>query len=447
MQEMKRKTWARAPRLARFPFNVSFQTIRARLVVPVGTPPMENGAVVVNGSRIHSVSRWKDLDPVCRRQAIDLGESVLLPGFVNGHCHLDYTAMSGQIPPPRRFVDWLQNIMEAKSAWSRAQFVESWVAGAQMLEQSGVTSVLNIESVPELLPEVWPATALRLCSCLELINLQSPQTAKSLVRAAVQKSRQLESRHANRCGLSPHALYTATDELLLSARDAARAQSRLLITHVAESAEEDAMYRSATGPLLEWLQTRRQTAHCGEGSPVSILDRLGYFRAPVVAAHVNYLAPEDERILAKRNVAVAHCPRSSRYFGHALFPWRRLRNAGVNIALGTDSLASTPKTGKANPRLDFFAELACLADQKDAPAPHEILQFATMNGAKALRQENELGQLSPGFLADAVAIPYAGRTETFAEAVVHHRGGVFASMIHGRWIRQNDDLPQIDGRR
>ena len=408
------------------------------MVVPVGSPPMENGAVVVRGSRIHSVSRWKDLDTAHRRQVVDLGESVLLPGFVNAHCHLDYTAMSGQIPPPRRFVDWLQNIVEIKSAWSLAQFSESWIVGARMLEQSGVTSVLNIESVPELLPEMWQTTALRLCSCLELINDRSPQSAKSLVCAAVQKSRQLESRHANRCGLSPHALYTATDELLLSARDAARSQSRLLTTHVAESAEEDAMYRSATGPLLEWLQTRWQTAHCGEGSPVSILDRLGYFRAPVVASHVNYLAPEDERILAKRNVAVAHCPRSSRYFGHAPFPWRRLRNAGVNIALGTDSLASASKTGKANPRLDFFAEFACLAGQEEAPSPREILQFATVNGAKALRRENELGQLSPGFLADAVAIPYAGRTETFAEAVVHHRGGVSASMIHGRWIRQNN---------
>lgn len=403
---------------------------------------MENGAVVVNGSRIYSVCRWKELNPAHRRQVVDLGESVLLPGFVNCHCHLDYTAMSGQIPPPRRFVDWLQNIVAIKSDWNRAKFAESWIAGAQMLEQSGVTSVLNIESVPEMLPEVWRATALRLCSCLELINVQSPKNTKSLVRSAIQKSRELESRHTNRCGLSPHALYTATDELLLSARDAARSQSRLLTTHVAESAEEDAMYRSATGPLLKWLQTRWQTAHCGEGSPVSILDRLGYFRAPVVAAHVNYLAPEDERILAKRSVAVAHCPRSSRYFDHASFPWRRLRNAGVNIALGTDSLASTPKTGKTNPRLDFFAEFACLAGQKEAPCPREILQSATMNGAKALRRENELGQLSPGFLADAVAIPYAGRTENFAEAVVHHRGSVSALMIHGRWLRQNnDDLP------
>ena len=409
------------------------------MVVPVGSPPMENGAVVVHGSRIHSVSRWKDLKSEHRRQVVDLGESILLPGFVNCHCHLDYTAMSGQIPPPRRFVDWLQNIVGIRSAWSRAQFAESWIAGARMLEQSGVTSVLNIESVPELLPEVWPATALRLCSCLELINARSPQAAKSLVRAAVQKSREFESRHTNRCGLSPHALYTATDELLLSARDAARSQSRLLTTHVAESAEEDAMYRSATGPLLQWLQTRWQTVHCGEGSPVSILNRLGYFRAPVVAAHVNYLAPDDERILAKQNVAVAHCPRSSRYFGHAPFPWRRLRDAGVHIALGTDSLASAPKTGKTNPRLDFFAEFACLADQEDAPSPHEILQFATVNGAKALRRENELGQLSSGFLADAIAIPYTGRAETFAEAVVYHQGSVFVLMIHGRWIRQNND--------
>ncbi len=423
---------------------MSLQTIRSRIIAPIGRPPIENGALILDGSSIRAVSRWKDLALTRPNPVADLGETILLPGFINCHCHLDYTALAGKIPSPRGFADWLQSLIALKASWSRAQWTASWLAGAHMLEQSGVTAVVNIEAAAEKLPELWQATPLRLFSCLELIDVRTPGAAKSIVEAAIQKSRAFESQHPNRCGLSPHALYTATDDLLLRAQAAAQLESRLLTTHIAESSEEDAMYQSAAGPLHQWLQAQGQTApHCGEGSPVAILDRLGYFRAPVIAAHANYLAPADERILAEHNVTVAHCPRSHRYFGHAPFPWQRLRAAGVNIVLGTDSLASTEQTGENAARLDFFAELACLAAQDNAPAPHEILQCATVNAARAIRRKRELGQLAPGFLADLIAIPYTGKMENLAEAVIHHRGNVAASMIRGRRLPITGHRPPV----
>ncbi|MCS1407152.1 MAG: Aminodeoxyfutalosine deaminase [Verrucomicrobia subdivision 3 bacterium] len=415
------------------------QAIRSRIVVPVGKPPIENGAVVINGSRITAVSPWEEL-PRPRQEAVtDLGEVILLPGFINCHCHLDYTEMAGMIPRLQHFADWIKAIIAIKATWSYTEFAKSWITGAHMLEQSGVTSVVDIEAVPELLPEVWNATPLRLWSCLELINVKSPDTATSMVKSARQKAHELETQHTNHCGLSPHALYTASDDLLQQAEITARAESRLLTTHVAESSEEDAMYHSATGPLYQWLRSQGRLEHSGEGSPISILDQLGYFNSPVIAAHVNYLAPNDPHILAAHGVTAVHCPRSHHYFGHDAFPWQRLNEAGVNITLGTDSLASIGKVGGDIPRLDFFAEFASLAATDKAPPPHKALKWATTNAAKAIHQENELGQLSPGFLADIIAIPYAGTIGAAVEAIVGYRGSVAAAMIHGRWIIQDGD--------
>src|SRR4029077_12029902 len=89
--------------------------LRARVVLPVSGPPIQNGTVTVRGNRISAVGRWRDLSPDCRSEAVDVGDVVLLPGLVNAHCHLDYTHMAGQFSPPKLFSDWLKLITSTKA--------------------------------------------------------------------------------------------------------------------------------------------------------------------------------------------------------------------------------------------------------------------------------------------------------------------------------------------
>ncbi len=117
--------------------------LRARVVVPVARPPIPDGAVLVRHSRIAAVGRWRDLSDA-RGPVIDLGRVILLPGFVNAHCHLDYTAMAGYFPPPKVFTDWLKLINAANAAWTPADFAQSWTMGAQMLVRTGTTTVGDI---------------------------------------------------------------------------------------------------------------------------------------------------------------------------------------------------------------------------------------------------------------------------------------------------------------
>src|SRR5262245_17406241 len=107
--------------------------LRARIVLPVSRPAIEDGAVVISGNRIISIGRWADFESHGSKEVVDLGESILLPGLVNGHCHLDYTRMGGSISQPRSFADWIKAVVALKGAWSHFDFAQSWQEGAKML--------------------------------------------------------------------------------------------------------------------------------------------------------------------------------------------------------------------------------------------------------------------------------------------------------------------------
>lgn len=407
--------------------------LRARVVLPVARPPLADGAVLISGRRIAAVCRWRDLRAAKPGQVADLGEVALLPGLVNAHAHLDYTHMAGQLPPPRGFSDWLKLITETKSGWSLADYAASWQAGAQMLLRTGTTTVADIEAVPQLLPEAWAATPLRVFSFLELIGIKGAAQPRAVVREAAARLGALRHRRC-RVGLSPHAPYSTVPELIRLSVRAARRRNWRLTMHVAESAPEYEMFARGRGELYDWLRrSGRDMSDCGRGSPVRHLHRCGALSERLLVVHANYLARPDVALLARHRVPVVHCPRSHDYFRHDPFPWRRLLRAGVNVCLGTDSLASVYQARRERVELSLFAEMRALARSAPGLSARRILRMATVNGARALGMEGQLGELGEGAGADLVALPFAGKTADAYEGVLHHEGAVSASMIDGQW--------------
>jgi cytosine/adenosine deaminase-related metal-dependent hydrolase len=407
--------------------------LRARVVVPVSQPPIENGAVIVSGNRIRAVGSWPDLQPHATGEMADLGEVILLPGLVNAHCHLDYTDMAGLLPPPKTFTDWIHLMISAKAQWGYADYARSWLNGARMLLQTGTTTVADIEVVPDLLPEVWDATPLRVFSFLEMTGIRARREPRVVLREAVEK---IDSLAHPRCraSLSPHAPYSTLPELLrLSAREARR--RRLTITtHVAESAQEFEMFVHARGAMHAWLKrNERDMADCGLGSPVEHLARNVVLGKNLLAVHANYLGPKDAALLAERKVSVVHCPRSHFYFKHRPFPLGRLLKAKVNVCLGTDSLATVYKTRREKAELNLFEEMRALAGGHPRLSPKKILQMATVNGAKALGMAGRIGELSKNAFADLIAIPFSGKCSDAFEATVNFHDHIHVSMIGGKW--------------
>ena len=407
--------------------------LRARTILPVSLPPIEDGAVIISGNKIRTIGAWADLKPESDEKVLDLGEVILLPGLVNAHCHLDYTDMAGELPPPKTFTDWIPLITAAKTNWSYSEYAHSWLHGAHMLLKTGTTTVADIEAMPDLLPDAWDATPLRVISFLEMTGIRARRDPKQILREAVEK---IDSLSHARCSasLSPHAPYSTLPELLRLTGTLARKRKWRITTHIAESQEEFEMFARARGRMFDWLKrNERDHSDCGLGSPVKHYARQKMLGENLIAAHVNLLAHGDARLLGRHRVHVVHCPRSHAYFRHPPFLRERLANAGVNLCLGTDSLATTRKIGKQKPELNMFEEMRLLAASDKKISPEEILRMATINGARALGLAGQAGELSKNAGADLIAIPFAGKFAQAHDALLTHAANVSASMIDGRW--------------
>jgi cytosine/adenosine deaminase-related metal-dependent hydrolase len=355
--------------------------LRARTVVTMDGPPIENGAVAIDANRIVDVGTF---DEVRMRQAgeiVDLGEQALLPGLINAHCHLDYTSLRGKIPKPKSFTDWIRAINREKAKLSPADYVASINQGFAEAKRFGTTTIANLTAFPELIPQVQPA--IRAIWFAELIDVRA---SVDVDLAEVQ-------------GLAPHAPFTASADLYRRCE----ARGGLLTTHLAESREEMAMFRDADGPLYDFMkEIGRDMSDCGRGTPIEQF--LGHpRRKDWMLVHLNEITESDFDLLARSTskFSIVHCPRSHKYFEHSPFQFGKLRDLGFNICLGTDSLAS-------NDDLNLFAEMRAFKRSFADVSPEGILQMVTSNPARALGQAELLGRIRQNHHVDLVAVPQSG---------------------------------------
>src|SRR2546422_2968447 len=127
---------------------------RARIVVTMDGPPIENGAVAISGDRIVDVGTFDGVKARNSGEVVDLGEQALLPGLINAHCHLDYTCLRGKIPPPKSFTEWIQAINAEKANLSPQSYIGSINDGFAEATRFGTTTIANLTAFPELIPRI-----------------------------------------------------------------------------------------------------------------------------------------------------------------------------------------------------------------------------------------------------------------------------------------------------
>jgi len=397
--------------------------IRARVVVTMDGRPIENGAVAVSGNRIIDVGKFSEISARHSGQTLrDLGEQALLPGFINAHCHLDYTCLRGKIPPQQSFADWIRAINAEKAKVSKEDYLASIAEGFAEAKRFGTTTIANLTAFPELIPRIDPP--IRTWWFAELIDVRSPERANELVDVAIESLKSVQN-----WGLAPHALFTASKDLYRRCEEIAQRENVLLTTHLAESREEMSMFRDGSGPLYEFMENiGRPKDDCGRETPLAkFVGRLSGASLPEwIFAHLNELTESDFELLERSTwkFHVVHSPRSHGYFAHSRFSFERLRTLGFNVCLGTDSLAS-------NESLSLFAEMRAFQRSQPAISPDKILKMVTLNPAMALRQENALGRIRPGFRADLIGIPCTGSANFFEEILAFDRP-VDWMMVNGK---------------
>ena len=404
--------------------------LKARAVVTMDSAPIANGALSIRENQILAVGSLEVVTALDPGPVQDLGDQVLLPGLINAHCHLDYTMMRNAIPPPKNFTAWVQRINAIKRSLDSEDYLRAIEQGFAQLTKWGTTSVCNIEAFPELMPRM-PVEPIRTWWFYEMIDVRHRITTDDVVAGAL-----LFFEHRASClggfGLSPHAPYTASQSLYKLANDCAAAMTMPLTTHLAESCDEFAMFRRGAGPLHDLLKSLlRPMEDCGAMTPFELLWKSGSINARWILAHMNELTEEDFALLASLPPGgaphIVHCPGSHRYFGHAPFPFRRLHDLGVNLCVGTDSLASTDS-------LSLLGELRRLRLAEPWLSCEDLLRCVTVHPARALQREGMLGQIKIGALADLIALPFHGPIEAVYEEIVAFKNSIPWMMIDGKAV-------------
>src|SRR5256886_1478650 len=395
--------------------------LRARVVVTMDGPPIENGAVVISGNRILDVGKFPEIsERHSGQELVDLGEQALLPGLINAHCHLDYTCLRSKIPPQKSFADWIRAINAEKAKLSEQDYLASIADGFAEAQRFGTTTIANLTAFPELIVEVNPP--IRTWWFAELIDVRDPNRTSELVDLAIGAMKRARDSGGG-IGLAPHAQFTASANLYRRCEEIAQSENILLTTHLAEAREEMSMFHDASGPLFEFLRSiGRDMSDCGHETPFAWFAKIAGARAgrelPTewIVAHLNELTARDFELLEKSKLKfhVVHSPRSHDYFGHSPFLFERLRALGFNICLGTDSLAS-------NKDLSLFAETRALQRSEPAFSPKEVLEMVTVNAALALGKPQLLGRIRTNCFADLIAIPCTGAGDIFEQILAFDR--------------------------
>ena len=415
---------------------------RARTVVTMDGPPIENGAVAISDNQIIDVGKFPEVSARHQgKKIVDLGEQALLPGLINAHCHLDYTCLRGKIPPRKSFADWIHAINTEKAKLSRGDYLASINEGFAEAKRFGTTTVANLTAFPELISQIQ--APVRTWWFAELIDVRSPERADEIVDLAIEFLKPIPN-----WGLAPHALFTASRDLYRRCEEIARREKILLTTHLAESRGEMEMFRHGSGPLHEFMKSiGRPMDDCGQETPLArFLDLIGRGGSPNrplaievsrpylswIVAHLNELAESDFKLLKTltSKFHIVHSPRSHDYFGHTLFPFEKLRALGFNICLGTDSLAS-------NESLSLFAEMRAFQRSEPGISPDKVLEMATVNAGVALDQSphgGKLGRIRAGFQADLIAVPCTGTNNLF-EQILAFEGPVDWMLLDGKQER------------
>jgi cytosine/adenosine deaminase-related metal-dependent hydrolase len=397
-------------------------SLRARWVVPVDRPPIAGGFVTTAEGRIADVGAG----PPPSGPVEDLGDAALLPGWVNAHTHLEFSDLAKPLGQSGMSLPaWIRLVISERKRRDH-QAEAAIAAGLAESHAAGITTIGEIRTGVGgfKLADDCPIRP-RVLAFQESIGFSAQR-----VDSAFADVRQRLLRTAAPAGLSPHAPYTVHPALLDRIVELAIERGAPVAMHLAETPEELRLLATGDGPFRDLLEERGMWdgAAMPRGSaPFDYLRRLAAAQRALVI-HGNYLTGEEIAFLGARrsSMSVVYCPRTHAYFGHAAYPLEAMRSAGVRVALGTDSRASTPD-------LNLLAELRCAAGEFPRVAPADWVRMATLDGADALGLGGQIGSLTPGKRADIVAVTCEPAADPCA-ALVSGEGGVARVWIAGREV-------------
>ncbi|MDR2874662.1 MAG: TRZ/ATZ family hydrolase [Methylobacillus sp.] len=369
--------------------------IEARWIIPV-TP---DGAVHEHSTLIVDAGRIRDLLPSADArqryqplETISLPHHALIPGLVNAHTHAAMSLMRG-IAEDRSAITWLRDHiwpMEQQMVSERFTRDGTLLACAEML-RGGVTCFNDMYFFPQAAAEAVLQSGIRASLGMVVLDFPTPYAANAddyLNKGFAARDELRDHERITTC-LAPHSPYSVSDKVFSKILTYADQLGVNIHLHLHETTDEIARSEAQFGMR-----------------PCLRLDGLGLIGPNLLAANCTHMTDIEIETFAMQHAHVAHCPASDLKLGNGIAPVARMVEAGINVALGTDGAAS-------NNRLDMFAEmrlaalLAKSAGDAAALSARRVLEMATINGARALGMDDNIGSLEPGKWADLVAVDFS----------------------------------------
>ena len=389
---------------------------RAKWVLPVGRPPIENGWISTENGRVLAVGAGRAEWP-----GVDLGDVAVLPAFVNAHTHLELSWMAGKVPPAASMPAWVGALLGTRATAPTAADVGRAVSDAVATAVRGGTALFGditntLAAIPALEAQGVDALVFR-----ELIGFAVPDPMKLVGDAwlsldAAERSREFVPRPGSRSELSysvvAHAPYSVAPALFGAI--AAGKRGTPVSVHAGESPEELEFLQTGRGPFRELLDRvgvwnpSWTPPQCG---PIEYFERLGYLSPGMLAVHGTHLSDADLARLRDAGGVLVTCPRSNVWVGGGAPDAARFYRSGVRVAIGTDSLASAPS-------LQMLDEMAALRRVAPGVPASRLIESATRIGAESLGYGADFGTLETGKRAVFAAVSIPGTVTDVEEYLV-----------------------------
>jgi cytosine/adenosine deaminase-related metal-dependent hydrolase len=385
----------------------------ARWVVPVASPPIENGAVAVEGQRIVGVGTKNEIvERFPKFCVVSFGDAVILPGLINTHTHLELTCLRGYLENEEPdFFAWLRKLTIARlekltpddlrvsATWGACEAVRAGITCVGDASDSALTSMQALRDV-----------GMRGVVFQESFGPDPKLADENFARlkAKVEEIRSVET-DLVRAGVSPHAPYTVCGPQLELIAKFANEERLPLMMHAAESEAEWMFLQEGCGPFAEGLAKRSIEWNAPGVSTIPYLKQVGLLETRPLLAHCIRVDDEDVETLRETATKVAHCPKSNAKLGHGRAPFAKFIEAGVAVGLGSDSVASN-NTCDILEEARFATLLARAAGSRVTAS--DALAAATLGGAQCFDLSGEIGQLTEGAQADLAVVSLSGVHQT-----------------------------------
>jgi cytosine/adenosine deaminase-related metal-dependent hydrolase len=429
----------------------------ARWVLPIVAAAINDGAIVINDSKIAAVGdRPAILRAFPGALVEDFGNAAILPGLINAHSHLELTVMRGFLEREEHdFFAWLRKLTIARLQMTDEDLFVSAACGAIEAARAGITCLGDSSSFALQSMRALSEIGLRAIVYQESFG-PDPKLAKENVEKLREQLDGMQTLQTDlvRAGLSPHAPYTVSARQLEMISRLAVDEAIPVMMHAAESAGEQQLMLKGIGPFADGLRARGIDWQAPGTSTVRYLSDHGVLETKPVLAHCINVDEDDLQLIRNHDAGVAHCPKSNAKLRHGRAPFAQFIAGGLNVGLGSDSVASN-NTSDILEEARFATLLArasgagLASDDQPGVSATQALFAATLGGARALGLSDRIGALKEGMQADiaAVSLDSMGQqpVDDPADAMIFSSSGrdVLLTVVAGKEIYRNGQLITI----